>query len=147
MATKTRSTRSTRSTAAPKATAKKSPAKATRASKATPPTPTRGPAKETMEFAARVVRLRDRDGLAWKDVAAKLGVRYDHNGSSRLRRAYTLGEGKTVGVRATATAAKATAKKATRSTAKATPKAAKRTVGSAGRKARQAKAARVAARA
>jgi hypothetical protein len=61
---------------------------------------TRGPSAETLAFARKVVDLRDKKGLPWKSVASALGVPYDHNGSSRLRRAYTLGNGATVGVRA-----------------------------------------------
>lgn len=90
----------------------------------------------TTEFAKRVVRLRDREGLSWKEVAQKLRVPYDQNGSSRLRRAYILGGGKTVGVRGTATAPakKATGRKATgkaTGTAKRSPRgtSAKRTSG------------------
>lgn len=89
----------------------------------------------TTEFAKRVVRLRDREGLSWKEVAQKLRVPYDQNGSSRLRRAYILGGGKTVGVRAaSAPAKKATGRKATgkaTATAKRTPRgtSAKRTSG------------------
>lgn len=63
---------------------------------------TRGPSKETLAFAEKVVKLRD-GGLAWKDVAKKVGVPYTANGSSRLRRAYTIGGGATVGVRSKAT--------------------------------------------
>lgn len=78
--------------------AKKASAKKASASKAAK-TVARGPSKATLDFAAKVVNLRDAKGLAWSEVAAKLGVPYDHNGSSRLRRAYTLGGGRTVGVR------------------------------------------------
>jgi hypothetical protein len=88
----------------------------------TAPAKTTGPKAETLAFAAKVVSLRDgtktRPGLAWKAVAAKLGVNYDANGSSRLRRAYVVGNGKTNGVRA---AKVATAPKAKRA-AKAAPK-------------------------
>lgn len=83
---------------------------------AAPATPGHSPA--TVAFAAKVVKLRD-SGLSWEDVASKVGVPYGANGSSRLRRAYTIGGGATVGVRknaqpkATPKAAKATAKKAT----------------------------------
>lgn len=98
-----RSTRSTRTApkAAPKKaapskkTAPKAKAKVT-AKKAT--AVTRGPSKETVAFAAKVVKLRD-SGLPWKVVAEKVGVPYTANGSSRLRRAYTIGNGATVGVR------------------------------------------------
>lgn len=111
-----------------KTTPKTAPAKrAPRAAK-TVAKPASGPRPETLAFAAKVVALRDAKGLAWKEVAAKLGVSYDANGSSLLRRAYTVGGGKTVGVRAAKTAAaKATAARkrpakataAKRSTAKA----------------------------
>ena len=87
-------------TAPKKATAKKATAPKTSAKKATAPA-TRGPSKETVAFAAKVVKLRD-SGLPWKVVAEKVGVPYTANGSSRLRRAYTIGGGATVGVRANA---------------------------------------------
>lgn len=79
--------------AKPKAAKKAAPAKAAVAA--------RGPSKETLAFAAKVVKLRD-SGLAWKTVADRCGVPYTANGSSRLRRAYTIGGGATVGVRSKA---------------------------------------------
>lgn len=122
--------------------ARKSP-KATPAKKAATPAQT-GPSKATLEFAAKVVRLRDREGLPWKLVAERLGVPYDHNGSSRLRRAYILGEGRTVGVREAAPKA-APAPKAAKAKAGTTRKAATPKLSpAAARRARQAKAAKAA---
>lgn len=60
---------------------------------------TRGPSAETLAFARKVVDLRDKKGLAWKVVADRLKVPYTANGSSRLRRAYTIGGGATVGAK------------------------------------------------
>jgi len=69
----------------------KSPAKAKKAET--------GHSPATLAFAAKVVRARDVDRLSWEEVAAKVGVPYGANGSSRLRRAYQIGGGATVGVR------------------------------------------------
>lgn len=82
----------------PKAAAPRKGAAKPKATKAAAPA-TRGPSAETLAFAKKVVDLRDQKKLAWKDVAAKLDVKYDQNGSSRLRRAYILGNGATVGTR------------------------------------------------
>lgn len=112
MATATR-TRKTRST-------KTAPAKA-RAAKATKPTT----ANDREKLAARVVRMRDRDGMAWTAVGEALGLT-----GSQLRNLYIRGAGATVGTRpkaAPATAAKKSpAKKGTAK--KAAPKA-RETVG------------------
>lgn len=135
--------RKTTPKAARSTTRKATPAKAAPAKKAPAPT-TSGPSKATLEFAAKVVRLRDREGLPWKLVAERLGVPYDHNGSSRLRRAYILGEGRTVGVRESAPKA-APAPKAAKAKAGTTRKAAQPKLSpAAARRARQAKAAKAA---
>jgi hypothetical protein len=88
--------------------------------------PASGPRPETLAFAKKVVELRDKKGLAWAEVASAVGVEYGHNGSSRLRRAYALGNGATNGVRAqraAEAAAKAEAAKPKRAPRK--PRAAK----------------------
>jgi hypothetical protein len=97
----------------------KSPAKVPTADRASS-SEARGPSAATMAFAKKVVALRDKSGLPWAEVAAKLGVPYDHNGSSRLRRAYALGGGATVGARA-ANAAKRAAEAKKASPAKKAP--------------------------
>lgn len=100
MARSSSSTRTApKSAPAKRATAKKAAPskKATPAKKAA--TTVRGPSKETLAFATKVVKLRDKDGLPWKVVAERVGVPYTANGSSRLRRAYTIGNGQTVGAR------------------------------------------------
>lgn len=85
---------------APK-TAPKSKAPA-RKPKAAPAPKKGGHSKETLAFAAKVVKLRD-SGLPWKVVAERTKTPYTANGSSKLRRAYTIGNGATVGVRSKAT--------------------------------------------
>lgn len=84
-----------------------------------------GPKAETLAFAAKVVKLRDVDGLSWAEVAEALGVAYDTGYSSRLRRAYVVGNGETNGVQkakreAAKAAREAEAAKASRRTARRT---------------------------
>jgi hypothetical protein len=121
-APKTRASRAAKS--APKTRAPKSSA-----AKTAPATASRGSSAETLAFAAKVVKLRD-SGLAWAVVAERLGVSYETGYSSRLRRAYILGNGATVGVRKAATESAPSAKaKTTKATPKATAKKAPRETG------------------
>src|SRR4051794_41416424 len=57
--------------------------------------------QQTLEFAAMVVKLRDEDGLSWRQVAERLDLDYDNGGAGRPRRAYTIGGGATRGARST----------------------------------------------
>lgn len=82
-----------KTTAAKPATAKKATARKATVAKVPPATPVRANAKRD-SLAAKIVKMRDVDGMSWTAIGEKVDLT-----GSQLRRLYVRGDGETVGTR------------------------------------------------